>query len=289
VPLGGLGRLGRVLRGERRHLACRLRFALGDQRLVIAPRGERLAQGEEVLLAPVAAQRLGDRRLVGLAAVVAQARQHRAVALALADRVEDREPGLAGEVADHVVQMEVHLIERFLHALQMFAARAHEALAVAHEAAHRAHRGRRPKRGVQRAHGVEKLQPLAVLDVGLAAGHVFDVPGVDQAHLQAARLEDLKQRHPVDAGRLHRDGRDLAGDEPVGQRVQVRGEGAERAHRLRVAVRRHGHAMQRGAQIDAGGIGACHGPHAARRLLFLERSRGFGHGRVRATPRRPGG
>jgi hypothetical protein len=130
--------------------------------------------------------------------------------------------------------MEVHLIERFLHALQMFAARADQALAVAHEAAHRAHCGRRAKRGVQQAHRVQVLQPLAVLHVGLAGRHVFDVAGVDQTDFQPARFENLKQRHPVDAVGLHRHGRDLAGDEPVGQRVQVFGEGAERAHRLRI-------------------------------------------------------
>ena len=187
------------------------------------------------------------------------------------------------------MQMQIHLIEGFLQALQMLAGGSDEALAMAHQTTNRADRRRGPERSVQQAHRMQILQPLAVLHVGFAPGHVFDVTGVDQADLQTARFENLEERHPVDAGGLHRHSRDFAGTEPVRQRVQILREGPERTHRLRVAFRRHGHVVDRGPQIDAGGIVARHRPHAACRLVLTQMSRGFNHDEVRPTPRRPGG
>jgi len=39
--------------------------------------------------------------------------------------------------------------------------------------------------------------------------------------------------------------------QPIGQFMQVRGEGVEDAHRMRVPVRRHGHVHLAGSNIDA--------------------------------------
>ncbi len=61
-----------------------------------------------------------------------------------------------------------------------------------------------PERGVEQAHGVQELQPLAVLHVALAAGHVAHVLGVDQADLESTGLQQFEQRDPVHPGRLHR-------------------------------------------------------------------------------------
>ena len=44
------------------------------------------------------------------------------------------------------------------------------------------------------------LQPLAVLHVGLAAGKVLDVLGVDQADTDADLFKDFVGRKPVDPG-----------------------------------------------------------------------------------------
>jgi hypothetical protein len=63
-------------------------------------------------------------------------------------------------------------------------------------------------------------QPLGVLDVGLAPGHVLDVLGVDQRELEVI-LEQVVDGLPVDAGGLHRHVRDAEAREPVAQREQI--------------------------------------------------------------------
>jgi hypothetical protein len=116
-----------------------------------------------------------------------------------------------------VVQLHVHLVERLLHAQQVFATRAHQALAMSHQRTHGTHRRRRPERGVEQTDRVQVLQPLAVLHVGLAAWHIFDVASVDQADLQPPRLQHLEQRHPIHAGCLHRHRAHATLDQPVGE------------------------------------------------------------------------
>jgi hypothetical protein len=68
--------------------------------------------------------------------------------------------------------------------------------------------------------------PGDVLDVGLAAGHLRDVLGVDQQDVEAA-LQEVPDRPPVDTGRLHGDVGDAFGGQPIGQGEQVRGVRAE--------------------------------------------------------------
>ncbi len=179
-----------------------LLVAVGHELLVEAPGFEGLAQGKEMFLAPVAIEGFGDLSFALLATIVAMAGEHLGVALARHDGVEDGHTGEPGDVGNRVMQLHVHLVERLLHAQQVLAAGAHQALAVAHERAHRADRGGRPEGCVEQAHAVQVLQPLAVLHIALASGHVLDVAGVDEADLKAVVLQDLEERDPVDPGGL---------------------------------------------------------------------------------------
>ena len=79
-------------------------------------------------------------------------------------------------------------------------------------------------------------EPLAVRDIALPARDVLDVARVDEDHLEAARVEDLEDGNPVDAGRFHRHVRDAARRQPVGEAVEIAGEGRERLHRVGVAI-----------------------------------------------------
>ena len=262
----GWGCRRRRLRGDRCEFLDEqldLCVALGGELAVVAPGLEGLAQHEKVFGLPVPSQGCGDLGLGLLAATVAQSGQRGRVAFARHDGVEDGLPGLAGDVADGAVQQHVHLVEGLLQAQDMFAARAHEVVALAHQRADRADGGRRAEGGLEQADAVQVLQPLAVLHVGLAGGHVLDVAGVGQDHLEPPRLQNLEERNPVHPGGFHGHGPDAAGHQPVGQQVQGGGVGGEAAHRLRVALGRHRHEVDGGAQVDTGSIGTLDGtyPH----------------------------
>ena len=84
---------------------------------------------------------------------------------------------------------------------------------------------------------MKTLQPLCVTDVGLAAGNVFGVPGIDQRHREPALFQDLVDRNPIDPGGFHDDRLDPALFEPVGQPMQIGGEGIERPDRFGIPVR----------------------------------------------------
>jgi hypothetical protein len=77
----------------------------------------------------------------------------------------------------------------------------------------------------QEAYAMQLLEPPAVARVALPARDVPDVKGIDEQDLQAAGLQDLVDRDPVDARGLHGDGLDAAIDQPAGQSVQPVGEG----------------------------------------------------------------
>ena len=74
---------------------------------------------------------------------------------------------------------------------------------------------------------MELLDPLAILDIAFATGHIFEVMGIDQFDLKAAVIEDFKNGDPIDAGRFHGHGIDAAFTQPVGQGMQVNGKGLE--------------------------------------------------------------
>ena len=77
----------------------------------------------------------------------------------------------------------------------------------------------------QEPQDVEVAEPFAVRDVALAAGEILDVARIDEDHLKAARLEDLEDGNPIDAGGFHRHVGDPAGRQPVGEAMEIAGEG----------------------------------------------------------------
>lgn len=105
---------------------------------------------------------------------------------------------------------------------------------------------------------------------------------LDQQHLETARLEQLEQRDPVDAGRFHNNGSDVAGPQPVGQSDEVGRTGAEGADMRwqigRVVGRWRGGVCCRdrnpvdiGVDVDAGGVWVHHPEprRGARSACFL--------------------
>ena len=152
-----------------------------------------------------------------------------------------------------------HLHQGLLHVLHRARLRAQDRRALTHERAQGAHCIARPEGTAQQAIAHQLLQPLAIEHVGLAPRDVLHMPRVDQQHREAARVAQLEQRDPVHAGGFHRDGVDAALGEPVGQALQLSGEAAELAHRLVIAIGRHGHEVAGAADVDAGRVGVGQG------------------------------
>src|SRR5215472_7923979 len=78
--------------------------------------------------------------------------------------------------------------------------------------------------------------------------------GINQDHLEAALLEDLVERNPIDPGRLQRDRLDTALGQPVGHALEVGGKGAKRLHRLGIPISGHCHVVMLRTAVDPGGI-----------------------------------
>ena len=207
------------------------------------------------MFAAVVPRQRGDDFLGGGFAVgVAMLGEDLRVAFAGDEGAEDREAGRADDVADDTREEEVHLRERFLYALDIGAGGLDEHIAVAHEGAEGEDRAGGAKAAAQQPDRVQLAEPLAVLDVALAAGDVLDVAGIDQEDFEAAGFEDVVDRDPVDAGGFHGDAGDATRDEPVGEAFEVRGEGPEGLNGRRVPIGRDRHIVLAGAAVDAGDI-----------------------------------
>ena len=102
----------------------------------------------------------------------------------------------------------------------------------------------------QQAVRVERGDPLAVLEVGLATGEVFDVLAVDDEHFQFGLLQHFIGAEPVDAGGFHGHRRHGLLLEPVAQGVELAGGGAEHLRR----VSGDGDVEGLAADINAGGL-----------------------------------
>lgn len=98
---------------------------------------------------------------------------------------------------------------------------------------------------------VKLLEPLRVIDIGLATRHAFDVPSIDQHDLESLRFQNLEDRQPVDAGGLHRHRRHLDLLEPAGQRVKICRETSKGAHGFRCAFGIHCNDVELCADINA--------------------------------------
>ena len=78
---------------------------------MLLPQLVTLAQGEEVFLPPVALQTFGEDFARGLDAVIFQTGQRHRIAFTPEDRFQNGQPRHAGEIADHVLELNVHLRE----------------------------------------------------------------------------------------------------------------------------------------------------------------------------------
>jgi hypothetical protein len=124
-----------------------------------------------------------------------------------------------------------------------------------HVGPHGTHLGVRAKRAAQPAAGVQILNPLTILHIALAPRHVREMACIHQVHSKPPRFQNLIDRTPRHPGRFHRHGRDLAGGQPVRQRIEGRGQGPEGPHRLGIAVFGHTRPALVAADVQPSSIG----------------------------------
>ena len=232
-------------------LGFNLPVALGNLILIHPVQLQGLGQLEDMFLPPVPLQRLGDGRLVRLDPIIAQLRQLTRIPLAAHDGLDDVHAGLAGDVADDVLELHVHLGQRLLHMLDMVGRVFHQHRSLAQVATQASDLPVGPEGARQQSVGVQLLQPLAVQHVGLAPGHVLDAPGVHQHHRKAPFFQHAEQRYPVHPRRLHDHGLHAALGQPLRQAIQVRCEGGKLLYRLLRTVGGHRDEMAGGAHVDA--------------------------------------
>src|SRR5215831_5549160 len=126
------------------------------------------------------------------------------------DRPEDGPPGDAGDVAEDLRQLQVHLLQGFLHVLHVLAGMADQRGPLPQVGPQLAGLLVGPKGRSQQADAMQPIDPLAVAAVRLGTpAQLAGVAGIDQEHLEALRLEQLIQSDPVDARRFQGDGVDL--------------------------------------------------------------------------------
>ena len=147
--------------------------------------------------------------------------EHVGVGGAVDQRGEHRPAGFAEQVGGDAVELDAGVLEQLVQSSGFALAVADLGFAVAGEVPQRADRlGWDQARAQQPGFG-QAAQPLRVGHVGLAAGDLLDVAGVDEDAFEPV-LQDRPDRLPVDAGRFHRDLGDTVRLKPVGQRQQAR-------------------------------------------------------------------
>ena len=96
-----------------------LDIAFGHQLLVVAVRVQRLSERKEMLRPVVTHERLRDGLHGRVDTAVPQGGELRGIAFAAENRVDDRQPRQSGNVANHVMQLQIHLVQGLLHAVDM--------------------------------------------------------------------------------------------------------------------------------------------------------------------------
>ncbi len=122
--LGGRSAIAAVL--ELLQLGCNLPVALGNLGVIEPVQFQGLGQLEDVLLPPMPPQRLGEGVLIRFHAWATKLRQLVGVPFAAHNSGDDVQTGLAGDVADHVLELDVHLGQRLLHVLDMMGGVPHQ-------------------------------------------------------------------------------------------------------------------------------------------------------------------
>src|ERR1700751_4206963 len=91
------------------------------------------------------------------------------------------------------------------------------------------------------------------MPVCASAWDILHMPGIDQACLRAAPLQNVVEGNPIYTGGFHRHRRDPTSNQPVGQLLHILSKRAEDSNRVRIPVGCHSHEHLACADIDSSG------------------------------------
>ena len=214
-----------------------------------------LTQDENVFAAVVAAKGFDDLRLGGAATHMTKGSQNDGVAFALEDGVDDGRAAESVQVAEHMMEVEVHFGERFLHELDLARGVGDEVGSMPEQGAQGNDVVGGAETFAQESGGVKLLEPLGVDDIGLFPGHAFDMAGVDKEDLDAGFFEDAMAGNPEAPGAFHGDRGNAIFQKPVTQFVKALGEGRETADGLASKLGRDRGNDFAGRDIESGSAG----------------------------------
>src|ERR1039458_7939641 len=152
------------------------------------------------------------------------------------------------------MNLKVHLVEGLLHVQDVLGGHLNQAAAMSPERSYGADKSRWPETGTEQTNRMQVLEPLAIGYVCLPARNVFHVLCVDQIDLESPCFQNLIDRNPVHAGRLHRDRMNPALLQPVGQGMQIASECGETANGVGISISADGDEQLTCTYIDSRGI-----------------------------------
>src|SRR5260370_41372443 len=130
----------------------------------------------------------------------------------------------SGDVAEQMVELQVHLTERCLHVQNVLRSHLQQAATVPPQGTNGTDRFWWPEAGPQQPYRVQILDPLAVGYIALASRDALQIVRVDQINFEPALFQNLKQRNPVHPCRLHRHGLNPAPAKPISKCITAAGQ-----------------------------------------------------------------
>ncbi len=212
---------------------------LGDVLVQEVQMGQDRADDQRVVRFEATLKRLPERRDLGAQLPFGQVGEHPGVGGSGHQRVEHRATRDTEDVGGDAVELDPGVLQRLVQPVGLALALGDLRLAIPGQRPQPALGLGRHEAAAQQAGLHQLTKPLRVRHVGLAPGHVLDVPRVAQRQLEVV-FEDVPDRQPVHAGGLHRHMRDAVALQPVRQRQQAchgRGELGQMRHALPLSVR----------------------------------------------------
>ena len=189
---------------------------------------QQVVQDEAAGLVELGAQ--GVAQLLGARAHMMRERGEDGVArLARDEPFEDAGAVGAEQVREDPPDADPGGVEDLVDAVARAGTLAHHLTAHARDFAQGAKLRRRDEARRTQTELADACEPHAVGDVGLAAPELLDVLGVHEQRLDARVFERLPGGFPVNAGALHDRGAHRVGAQPIDERGQAAGQGAELA------------------------------------------------------------